>query len=310
MAGSVVVVGAGPAGAAAVQEALALELDVRWYDAGEPRGSWAESVPFPCEGLACTGYRSLWGSDEVEERDTLTNPYGPGFLVDRASHAAELVRGTGREPSRERVLERVGDFLIDASGRAGGPARKLGGGRVHLDRQVAVQVHFPSADEDARVTTETVPEGWWYSLRCPTGRTLGLVTDEAGLRKAFHELRQATRLMTWPATGEPTLRLAGLSRLERCAGPGWAAVGDAALALDPLGSRGVWLAVESGRRAARVAAGALGWEDYADWLERQFFAYLAEREALYALETRWPDAPYWRQRREGSPGGGMNAAFP
>ncbi len=295
------VVGAGPAGAAAVGEALGLGLEVRWHDTGAPRASWAECVPYPCDGLACTGYRSVWGSEAVEERDTLSNLYGPGYLVDRARYDAELLAATGREPVLAALEEPV-DFLIDATGRAGGPSRKLGGGRVHVDRQVAVQVHVPSDDVDAMVTTEAVPQGWWYSLRCSTGRTVGFVTDPtlpvfARARERLEELRQATRLMRWPVSGEPVVRLAGVSRLERVAGPGWAAVGDAALAFDPLGSRGVWLAVESGKLAARVAAGRLGWEDYARWMERQFFAYLAEREAVYALETRWPEAPYWRGRR-------------
>jgi hypothetical protein len=37
-------------------------------------------------------------------------------------------------------------------------------------------------------------------------------------------------------------------------------------------------------------------KDYADTLERDFAAYLANRRAYYAIEKRWPDSIFWRRR--------------
>jgi hypothetical protein len=37
---------------------------------------------------------------------------------------------------------------------------------------------------------------------------------------------------------------------------------------------------------------------YERWLDARFAQYSTERRAYYALETRWPAAPFWRRRLE------------
>ena len=89
---------------------------------------------------------------------------------------------------------------------------------------------------------------------------------------------------------------ASTSWLDRMAGPGWAATGDAAAAFDPLSSQGIVTALVMGREAGRLAAGSQPRRNtsaqYASLLEE----HLALREAYYGLERRWADSDFWRRR--------------
>ena len=74
------------------------------------------------------------------------------------------------------------------------------------------------------------------------------------------------------------------------------------MAVDPLSSMGILLALRSGLGAARAIAAHLdgdsaALERHAQEVAQRFDAYLAERTAVYALERRWPDAPFWQRRR-------------
>jgi flavin-dependent dehydrogenase len=76
----------------------------------------------------------------------------------------------------------------------------------------------------------------------------------------------------------------------------WVAVGDAASAYDPLSSLGICKALESGIRAADALA-RHRLDEYEAWVRSSFEQYVWTRDAYYALETRWPDSPFWRARR-------------
>ncbi|MCW2811307.1 MAG: hypothetical protein JWP61_1765, partial [Friedmanniella sp.] len=90
-------------------------------------------------------------------------------------------------------------------------------------------------------------------------------------------------------------------------GPGWLAVGDAAITFDPLASYGIGTALGAGVYAAAAVAGHLaGRPDalprYAAVVDGLFAPYLVLRHERYTAERRWPDAPFWRRRHR--PAGG------
>ena len=100
------------------------------------------------------------------------------------------------------------------------------------------------------------------------------------------------------------LRPATSQWLDRSAGPGWIAAGEAAAAFDPLSSMGIGYAITSGIHAARALDAALnGYTDhlatYADDTRRHFQEFTSSRGRYYAIERRWPDAPFWSRRCEG-----------
>lgn len=91
------------------------------------------------------------------------------------------------------------------------------------------------------------------------------------------------------------------SWLEPPAGDGWIAVGDAALACDPLSSQGLLNALFTGiegRRALdahlRGHRGAL--DAYRRRLSDIRAAYERNRLSAYALEDRWLEQPFWARR--------------
>jgi len=94
------------------------------------------------------------------------------------------------------------------------------------------------------------------------------------------------------------------ARLERFAGDGWLAVGDAALAFDPLSSQSLFDALYTGLRGAEAIAADLAGEGgapeartaYAERLESVRAAYRRHLHLYYRAETRWRDRPFWARR--------------
>ena len=87
-----------------------------------------------------------------------------------------------------------------------------------------------------------------------------------------------------------------------CAGPGWLAVGDAALSFDPLSSQGLLNALFTGLAAAVAAEAHLEGDadampGHARALAGIQAAYERHLGLYYAQEDRWPDRPFWQRRR-------------
>jgi 2-polyprenyl-6-methoxyphenol hydroxylase-like FAD-dependent oxidoreductase len=163
---------------------------------------------------------------------------------------------------------------------------------------------------------ESATEGWWYSAVLPDGR-LSLIwfTDADLLPKglggdlgAWRALL-ATSVLTAArvesaafglADAPRTAAVGGVHRTEVW-GPGWAAVGDAAGARDPLSSHGMSVALWGGLTVAEALPAALvgdtaGLTEYGQTLARARQRYEAERTEVYGSERRF-DTPFWRRRR-------------
>ena len=292
-------------------------------------------------GLPAHGNRFLWGSPEPAERDFIFGAGGAGWQLDRRKFEEELAGaaleagaawrygcrlfGCSRERGgwRLEVTTRRGvetwraDFVVDASGRASRLARLLGARRIRYDRLIGVAAYFhPYTGEDSFTLVEAVASGWWYSARLPGGKLMAsYMTDsdlvdraatrsEGGWRALLEAAEHTGRRVAEGACGRPTaprVLAAHTSRLSAVAGEGWLAVGDAAVAHDPLASHGISAALGAGFYAAAAVADHLaGGRDalraYADLVDRSFAQYLLMRHDRYLAEQRWPDAPFWRRR--------------
>ncbi len=233
-----------------------------------------------------------------------------------------------------RVVEDSGpatydaDVVVDASGRAARVARLLGVRRVRYDRLVGVIAYGGSrsgaaddvSDADARDSTtlvEAVPDGWWYSLFLPGRRLVAAfmtdadLLDATGVRRpdglrAQLDRAPATRSRVQDCDAEPdwsraVIRPAHTARLETVAGPEWLAVGDAAVAFDPLASYGIAAALGEGFYAAAAVADHLDGRhdallEHGRLIDRTLAQYLVLCHDRYALEQRWPAAEFWRRR--------------
>jgi flavin-dependent dehydrogenase len=209
------------------------------------------------------------------------------------------------------------NFLVDATGRAAVLARRLGARQVRWDRLVAVQGLLPPALAISyggpNLLLESSPSGWWYSVPLPDGPLLSTyLTDSDLLPGSGPEAAWTNALGQAPHTARragdyhPLAHLkvtdAGTTCLLPAAGPGWLAVGDTAIALDPLSGDGVCRALQSGVEGADTIRRC--WKGDTRQLQRYDFERrvafrrgLAERGRFYGLERRWRGERFWRRRR-------------
>lgn len=253
------------------------------------------------------GAVSQWGSDQIEIRDAFANPQGPGWRLDRDRFehmmlnqakrgGVTVLHGRAVSFQRERGGWRIrltpgGDVccqtVVDAAGRRAPIARRLGVSKARLDRLTAHIALDPDAartrwDGFSQITARET--GWSYSTHLPDGNRLDALFTDSDLG---------------PAPALPIVKCAAWSgRLTSFAGPGWAAVGDAACCFDPLSSQGIFHALYGGLRLGNALAGG-GLDTYAAEIEAVWAAYRQHYHAYYAEERRWPDAPFWKRRSSG-----------
>jgi flavin-dependent dehydrogenase len=234
-----------------------------------------------------------------------------------AAHALEL-RICAEPPQRLQAR-----WLIDAGGRAATLSRALGARRIVHDRMLAFHqrlVGGAAQDRDGRTWVEAVADGWWYSVLLPSDeRLIVFLGDFSGddgpaERRAlldgdglWRKLRAAPRLQAlcgdhgWRPHGTVSGADAGSAELDRAGGERWLAVGDAALAFDPLSSKGIANALYTGLHAAGTilrsdSGDPRAVDAYADHLREIHRIYRDQRRMFYALERRWPQSEFWRVR--------------
>jgi flavin-dependent dehydrogenase len=209
-------------------------------------------------------------------------------------------------------------FLVDASGRASYTAREQGSMRIAWDHLIGIVSFFSRASQESPIDSSTVIEavegGWWYSAMLPNGNlVLAYMTDadlyaKAGRHTAEYLFRQLAttkhirqRVETHSRTSGPQVVSANTSRLDRVTNGTWVAIGDAAMAFDPLSGQGVFKAVQSALRVAKSLdrhwnGDASALSQYAETVERDFHRYLLNRSGFYSREQRWPASLFWQRR--------------
>lgn len=237
---------------------------------------------------------------------------GGGWLVD-VERDGETLRVTSR-------------FIVDAGGRestlaaqlTGQLAGQLGQLRPALGNLVCGWL-YGIDDGCGGSQLHAEQGGWWYSSPLPQrGRMLAFYTDADLPQAASARGRDAllARLALVPALSRQLQRHAFVAQQQhgvcsmhgpaprRGVGDDWMAVGDAALAFDPLSSQGLLNALHTGvqgacalRRHLGGAAGAL--HAYQAELVKLRRLYQADLDAWHGQEARWPEQPFW-QRRHGA----------
>ena len=237
------------------------------------------------------------------------------------THTSEAWKLTlrAREENRGgRAWQLRSRVLIDATGRSARLAPWTGASRALLDHLVGIATLFDRIDtaSNGHVMVETAADGWWYSAPVRDGRMMAmLMTDgdlcgraELSSRPVWQEHLQAadathSRLASATAVWGPRVFCALSQRLRRKDWRlPWLAVGDAALAVDPISGSGVVRALSTARAAAESvvallegrAQGAI--EDYESDRDRECTSYLHERAAYYGIEQRWQQSAFWQRR--------------
>ena len=304
----IAIVGAGPAGCAA---ALALhEAGAHVQVISDGGHGVGEHLPGACAPLLpaldyqpsqCVGIR--FGEDW--QWDGISHPLGGGWLLDRARFGHSLRRAVlGRgvpilEPSRLIQLEPgwklhldTGpldcDFVIDASGRRGVVARRLGIQRHRYTRQRALvgQLHGPAQDEDAVLRVQPLDPDWAYTCRTGPGRRVAALVGEGELDWA----NLPFALPGYQLQAPPRIVPADATLLEEVSGPGWLAIGDAAASHDPIAGQGILAALQAGRNTPHlVDASSQILRDYQEQIRDRFHRLLFGRaqEGLTSKSVPW-----------------------
>jgi flavin-dependent dehydrogenase len=222
----------------------------------------------------------------------------------------------GDQTGRERTLH--AQFLVDATGRAAWVARRMGELPCRHDSLIGIHGLVVAPDR-ARENShalwiEAGENGWWYSAPLRNHEIVVVYMTDADLlagETGGPDVVWRQRLREAPRTLE---RLRGLElpakvrvapaqsqRLARVFGRGWAAVGDAAYAFDPLSASGIRKALEDGVAVSSAVAAALKadyalLEQYQQKIVDTFARYLTQKIANYRLVQDWPHAPFWQRR--------------
>jgi flavin-dependent dehydrogenase len=209
--------------------------------------------------------------------------------------------------------------LVDATGRRAGPGRALGARRLAFDRLVAVCARWPCAESAAGrfLLLEAAPEGWWYTAPVPGGEMVGMLMTDADLCRegrwadatGWQKRLRATAVTAARAgdarpVGSPAVHPAASARLHRAGDERpWLAVGDAALAVDPVSGGGVLGALRTALQAAaaverlldRPGDAAAILARYEAERDRDCTGHLVRRAEYYAMVRRFR-TPFWSRR--------------
>lgn len=288
----VVVVGAGPAGAAAALGALAARPDARVLlldKAAFPRDKACGDgiAPHAFDELAAVGLGDLYADAPPIQRIRLTSPGGveaegvtarPNRVIPRSTFDSRLVDaavGRGAELRRMRVRSlaqtsshvvvngRVRASVVIGADGANSSVRRLLGVRANPPEQTAIALRGYAAWPERVPRQEIVMVGdRWpaYGWVFPSGT--GIANIGFGLlRSRLHggrsELRRGlAALVPELATDESTLRahLLPLSSWRPAAAHGRVLLaGDALSLVNPLTGEGIYYAIASGRAAGAAA---------------------------------------------------------
>jgi hypothetical protein len=166
---------------------------------------------------------------------------------------------------------------------------------------------------------ESVEIGWWYAARLPGDTAVVALMTDADLAREANLLSPGAFRQAWTATLEvghfvsptdeelrPVRFAAGTQFIDRAIAPGWLAIGDALIALDPLSAGGITGALEDAITATDAIVRLLGLPDcgeardlrsnYATRADATLNRYLVERCAIYGLERRWTKSRFWQRR--------------
>jgi flavin-dependent dehydrogenase len=223
-------------------------------------------------------------------------------------------------------------FVVDASGRASWFARRQSAQRINADGLVGLVALLsppPAApdaactekpagkiDRDSLTMVEAVEDGWWYAALLADGNlvaaylsdgdltaTKAARTGEGWLRLLGQTIHLSRRVAAhgYSIARGPRIVSANSSRLDCVAGTGWVAVGDAAMAYDPLSSQGILAALETGAAAAAAIHAYLQGDGsrllhYEQSINERWMIYLNSLRFFYAQERRWPGSNFWQRR--------------
>ncbi len=283
------------------------------------------------------GYHSLWGSpDVVDNNFYLHHPYKYGLKINKQGIISSLAQLQQKHilqfdkqltfsasdktitvsfENNQQPVTIHGKIIVDATGRNRSVLNMLGIPSVDFDSLVAFSCHITRIKHPKLVHTvyvEAFETGWGIvSAISETENVMTLFTNKGNAMQQqlqqYHNWTSVLANTTYlkgflPATANSKITgaNAGSSRAAYTAGENWLAIGDAAIAFDPLSSHGITNTIYTAQKAATAIEAYLQNTDaailkeYDDTLKAIFTQYNTTCRQLYSTEKRWPKAAFWK----------------
>lgn len=211
----------------------------------------------------------------------------------------------------------VARFLVDAGGRRSRLPRRRR--RLSPSTVALSGSHLATPSAPAEMRVEAIKAGWCWGAFLPGGAAEVSVfldtsvcagLDGTGRQRVYHAALRDSDFFGELQSSARSLAICDASAFvdEDPVSDHAIKVGDAAVALDPLSSQGVQAALRSAAHASAVVHTILsgGDVDAAITFYRSAVADAAEHHRTiighyYAACDRWPDAEFWRARRDAFP---------
>lgn len=208
------------------------------------------------------------------------------------------------------------DFLVEARGRQA----PLAGGRLRGPETLSLLNHWQEAPGQPASAVESLSDGWAWMARLADGRCYWQLTLDASssrlpardqLADYCAQRRRESALVAQlfgAAAGQPASLHARSSTailFNEVSGSNWLRVGDAAMAVDPLSGNGIFQSLSSALQAPAVIntllqcpeRAALARRFHQQRVEHLFLRFARTGREFYAMEQRWQDQAFWRDRR-------------
>ena len=206
-------------------------------------------------------------------------------------------------------------YIVDATGRKASVCKQLGVVKENIDSQFSIsfkaRLHKPI---EHQISIEATENGWWYiapqynnELTIMFFTLYELLPKKKQLavfiKKELETSLHISKIIKTANLDFENIKVipSGTSRLDIPYGDNWIAVGDAAFSYDPISSYGITSALAAGFYAGHALASKLSNEDdamstYRYVVENAFQAYTEKLSNHYAVEDRWKNSVYWKNR--------------
>jgi len=244
-----------------------------------------------------TAQLSAWGASEMECEVGII-PSTQRYLVRRMALEMFLREATLQcgikvcKGLEQRSQECV---VVDATGRSGQIARRRGVRRCAASTLVARHgVGLRNRLPDACTAIQSGPDGWWFAAgERNRASVMYLSTRTALPGYTDPDQPEAFAALVGDICFHGAASLAAMSWLEAASADNWFAVGDSALALDPVLGSGVEVAAQSAR-LLREAVHLRDPHDFYNSSMNQIVAkYRIARHRLYGRAAAYHGGEFW-----------------
>jgi len=277
------------------------------------------------------GYHAVWGSRELQTTHFFnSNPFKYGLKIDKQTiqHALKAEVATHILPydvlnTVDVTSEKVtvittykkekqhieGKYIVDATGRNRAVLQILQIPIQQYDELLSFSCHLPKVKHKHmihEVFTESFAAGWgivsglsenMQVMTLYTTKKTGLhkqLTNYAHWKTILADTQYLRKYLSNEAPDKILGGKANSSTPQYITGNNWLAIGDAALAFDPLSSHGITNAIYTANCAVNaLTRTSYTLETYQRDIQDIFNTYLDTKNILYQREQRWSKELFW-----------------